>query len=1058
MMKRSAQQRLCDSDDDESPRKDEHRKQQDYRFSLALSQMANDDFMERREAKLRHYLETRAEVTEDNYLVETLTHKRQEILEYTLPPKDRDYSTNMWSKSVTWVAELAGSTDHVGKDYPKRHAIISHLLGTTSASIADQAGHSGPLLRSLWESIQTFSGMMIDFVFDYWKLYLSKIGDFKDENAKFVNPFQKLFRVVFMRENDEETARASDLREFLSTMIDLRKYKAEGTPIGQEFERMLQSDFYKRKEENLKEVQRKVFIRYNGKSRAENNDRKKLPSDLAKIRRAYPFFHAVPYEVYLDNESTFKLAFDTDSDVDERVCAKAREDLAPLSVAFGVTMEELQKAHALECRVLALQTFFYENVYRQTFHNNSVNFNVGAKSGMQALIALSKTHSVTVAVHPDAPEYKQNMTSFATIGIFHRMIRAGCDFKKEGVGQSSVQIHHKIDYHQVRIKELVEIKFHIVVLLVSYIEKCFDRCIGSGRFEPTMAKRDFKTEFFGMLGNDLDSISDVFKITTVRRSNDNKNDAAPTDNVPTEGLAEYYSILKRISEIAKNPTHPDYINEKCALLAGCWKDKSSLLRDVRLWEHQLTQVLERVAAFIRDLTALKQAFQKSAQALAEQQEQLTNKQSSGEVLSVQETRIVTLNVSMHAQQAMNTAVAENPCFKRPSLERVLKNPQGIDASNEKIHATQVQIEFVIATLQKFARMLEGAHTDSFFDFSIYFFGEYEGVFTGPISKIRKFEVGIQEQIPGMRTDVEELEGLDRRLDNYFSKPIEWTEEAFATISGAFFKACLYLGFNHAEINPSPIHMNKCVFTVISKAVVHSLLTICHRRGVLLFTDNSVFHATVVSGENEHFAFSALSSGSERDLRINGNLDKFARMSSENWLTCMMLLRVAGSFLEVNDGRSFEANHVQLGGKEHFTPSVHSSILFARMNSSICEVRPRGQVPNAAADEYIALIEAYAKRAYPSRIDWQFEDIDLENSELLTSLWALRSNIFHDRDGFIPCKDLQTRDPKTHSLYAARFADAMRLRDSKMHFENICENVEEDSGVDPAIHGSFPITP
>jgi hypothetical protein len=173
---------------------------------------------------------------------------------------------------------------------------------------------------------------------------------------------------------------------------------------------------------------------------------------------------------------------------------------------------------------------------------------------------------------------------------------------------------------------------------------------------------------------------------------------------------------------------------------------------------------------------------------------------------------------------------------------------------------------------------------------------------------------------------------------------------------------------------------------------------------------------------------------------------------------MMLLRVAGSFLEVNDGRSFEANHVQLGGKEHFTPSVHSSILFARMNSSICEVRPRGQVPNAAADEYIALIEAYAKRAYPSRIDWQFEDIDLENSELLTSLWALRSNIFHDRDGFIPCKDLQTRDPKTHSLYAARFADAMRLRDSKMHFENICENVEEDSGVDPAIHGSFPITP
>jgi hypothetical protein len=35
---------------------------------------------------------------------------------------------------------------------------------------------------------------------------------------------------------------------------------------------------------------------------------------------------------------------------------------------------------------------------------------------------------------------------------------------------------------------------------------------------------------------------------------------------------------------------------------------------------------------------------------------------------------------------------------------------------------------------------------------------------------------------------------------------------------------------------------------------------------------------------------------------------------------------------------------------------------------------------------------------------------------------------------------------------------MRLRDSKMHFENICENVEEDSGVDPAIHGSFPITP
>jgi hypothetical protein len=939
---------------------------------------------------------------------------RSRLMAIELPVFDRDFTTNVYNQSMKLLSEIK-ETDVT--DYERRWTVLSTLMGSTPASIVDEVANCGEQLKGLWQSIYESSTMFIQFASKYMQAFC-RLAQVKKDNRLI--PFQRLLKVVFLRQKDCTSGRYTDINAFLSCCEDVKQAKEDATTLPRDISKLVDDDFYKKMYADLIPVRDK-FLRPNGRSRASTNKRN---GDVKENLRAYPFLPVIPFEYYIEHETLFESAFNKNN-------KEAIDRLRRLAEEHGATLEQLREAHSFECEIHELQQFFFDNLYSKLFFNQSILFKDGPSTGMAALYILSGTHT-NVRINFDNNGYDESTIRLDSIRTFHRLMSTVCNISRTGVSESDAQVHQKFTSEQIRVQQLVDVKYHVVVMLCSWIEKLYGYK-GHPDFENN--KRKFKSDVFGFKTNDIDSITGAWK------NESKKQNVAPSRDTVGNHASNFDQRLQGISEIdpSEMPDNPtlEIALVKCKIQS--WKlDASSFETRVDHTAAKYERILELSKVKAGALHARRRRAQEAYDANPESEQ------------SIDQQKDRLLNETMIFLTATQEAICD--IEQKPREDKKVKELSETfnKWSKEALERLKEHSVLITESLDLYSDMVDGMHCDKTYDYTAYFEIVRDDSSEGIMKTIRDFSFSKGEH-KDLKSQARELDYIKTRLFSYKNQPKHWLENAFSSILGCFYKACVFLGFNSDIANPAPLHPSKCQFPILSRAVVHAMFTACHVRGHLLITDDPDRHAEVVAGRNSQYVASALSSPTTRDARLAADMHKFASESKENWTTCTLLMRIAESFFELNNGAAFDVSNIPIGGDEHFDPKIHSSIVFGSAPAPL--VVPKDSLQLSKANEYTRALAKSAGQQYPCRYDWRFEDIDTTNFNLIKSLWTMNSEIFK-QNGFLPVTSLQTHSPG-HCLYEGRVGDEVRaLKDQPLYFHSICEAVPVNQSADAGVSGTF----
>lgn len=941
-----------------------------------------------------------------------LAEKKDIILNMQIPERVHGMNVDVHNECCAMMRTLFDRKDC---KYELQHAVLCALMGSTEASVADNAAHSGEQLRQLWQCICSFSSRCIKFAADYYRSFES-IRERRGDQRLI--PFQRLFRAVFLREDDSSNSRYTDVYHFLSSMDDARTDRDSGKPVCKDLLAIIDLDFYKEKYERLLKTRDDSFVRTGATSRSSTNKRKEPSSEHL---RAYPFLPVIPYEEYLQNETIFKQAFEDGEE-------EAIDRLRALATCHGATLDELKEAHNFETKLLDLQKTFYEKLFCNLFYNQSELFKHGDSTGVNALYIFSGTATNSAISKLSHPDFHDSMSRLNAIRTFHRLMNVVYDPNPPTDEGSHVQIHQKIRSERLRVQQLVETHFHVVVMLCSWIEKLYNYSVHPEYANSVKEKRSFKSSIIAFKPNDIDALSNTWKSElAVKKSKSVKKPESDT-------VRTCCSYLK---EMAKTGLQSQMI------------DKQTLRNKLERWSNAVTSFKTRLSAFTAEFENIYRSSERLAREMHEKRKELDQKFCENpESLTAEEVAERACLVPDYINDmAIQGAVKEHLNSGNASDEAIKTKSQTHHKwSKDALTQFSSHVEAFETFLSMYKNMLDGMHLEPIaYDLSEFFNMDELSITLNQFV----FSCGSSNEITRQAVNAA---NMNIYLSSYHEHPKEWVKNAFSCIEGCFYKAGFFLGFDSSMANPAPIHSSRC-FPIISKAVIHAMLTVCQEQGHLLITNTESEHEAVVKGETCKYLMSAFSSVTKRDMRFNGNMRAFAEADPAHWKTCLMLLRISGSFLDLNNGIAFDRNDVKFGGDEHFVPATHSSVILGLSPAPFVKVKEPS--PLSRSSQFLKVLGEHSSRQYPSRVDWHFEDIDFHNYELLRSLWEINSEIFK-QNAFCSMSTMQSHSVG-NCIHFSKLSDVEELKQNRvLHFHTLCEVVQSEQVADQAIHGNFGI--